>query len=174
MQLLFQAIHCLQAEETFHGNCDKELKSCISNTYRSDFKRNVEKKILASFFISKQPLILLPSLGFLAIESFCWSQHPKTLKKQGCLGIIGCHQMWHKDWDIDLVAAASVHLHKPDMVILGGNPVRVFWKYLNSTDISNYVFCTIVISTYVRKLHSSKKSAAGVSEVVDNQNVVLH
>ena len=51
---------------------------------------------------------------------------------------------------------------------------RVFWKYLNSTDKSYYIFCTIVISTYVRKLHSSKKSAAGVSEVVDNQNVVLH
>lgn len=66
MQLLFQAIHCLQAEETFHGNFDKELKSCISNTYHL-ISNGTSKKILASFFISKQPLILLPSLGFLAI-----------------------------------------------------------------------------------------------------------
>ena len=31
-----------------------------------------------------------------------------------------------------------------------------------------------MISTYVGKLHSTKKSATGVGEVVDNQNVVLH
>ena len=48
MQLLFQAIHCL-AEETFHGNFDKELKQRVSSTYSMISNGNLENYWLHFF-----------------------------------------------------------------------------------------------------------------------------